>query len=226
MTPVIEEAYQYVNQKIDDASPIVAEAKVQAASAISYITPAIEEAYQYVSQKIDDASPIVAEAKVQAASIISYVTPIIKEAYEKVGEAIVNTPTGFARIKDTASGYLPDATQFLEMKGQVLEVLGKKESPLETQEKINEIEQQIRENNTASLNNRLNTGLNNIESTLKTIPKNTAESLTPLFTNMNSQVINLIQNQSNSNISNPNSGMGFNINYGIDLLPILTGSLE
>ena len=226
MTPVIEEAYQYVNQKIDDASPIVAEAKVQAASAISYITPAIEEAYQYVSQKINDTSPIVAEAKVQAASIISYVTPIIKEAYEKVGEAIVNTPTEFARIKDTASGYLPDATQFLEMKGQVLEVLGKKESPLETQEKINEIEQQIRENNTASLNNRLNTGLNNIESTLKTIPKNTAESLTPLFTNMNSQVINLIQNQSNSNISNPNSGMGFNINYGIDLLPILTGSLE
>jgi len=226
MTPVIEEAYQYVNQKIDDASPIVAEAKMKAASAISYMTPVIEEAYQYVNQKIDDASPIVAEAKVQAASIISYVTPIIKEAYEKVGEAIVNTPTEFARIKDTTSGYLPDATQFLEMKGKVLEVLGKKESPLETQEKINEIEQQTRENNTAFLNNRLNTGLNNIESTLKTIPKNTAESLTPLFTNMNSQVINLIQNQSNSNISNPNSGMEFNINYGIDLLPILIGSLE
>ena len=216
----------YLDEYLTSMSPTIAEAKMKAASAISYMTPVIEEAYQYVNQKIDDASPIVAEAKVQAASIISYVTPIIKEAYEKVGEAIVNTPTGFARIKDTASGYLPDATQFLEMKGQVLEVLGKKESPLETQEKINEIEQQIRENNTASLNNRLNTGLNNIESTLKTIPKNTAESLTPLFTNMNSQVINLIQNQSNSNISNPNSGMGFNINYGIDLLPILTGSLE
>jgi len=216
----------YLDEYLTSMSPTIAEAKMKAASAISYMTPVIEEAYQYVNQKIDDASPIVAEAKVQAASIISYVTPIIKEAYEKVGEAIVNTPTEFARIKDTASGYLPDATQFLEMKGQVLEVLGKKESPLETQEKINEIEQQIRENNTASLNNRLNTGLNNIESTLKTIPKNTAESLTPLFTNMNSQVINLIQNQSNSNISNPNSGMGFNINYGIDLLPILTGSLE
>ena len=216
----------YLDEYLTSMSPTIAEAKMKAASAISYMTPVIEEAYQYVNQKIDDASPIVAEAKVQAASIISYVTPIIKEAYEKVGEAIVNTPTEFARIKDTASGYLPDATQFLEMKGQVLEVLGKKESPLETQEKINEIEQQIRENNTASLNNRLNTGLNNIESTLKTIPKNTAESLTPLFTNMNSQVINLIQNQSNSNISNPNSGMGFNINYGIDLLPILIGSLE
>ncbi len=216
----------YLDEYLTSMSPTIAEAKMKAASAISYMTPVIEEAYQYVNQKIDDASPIVAEAKVQAASIISYVTPIIKEAYEKVGEAIVNTPTEFARIKDTTSGYLPDATQFLEMKGKVLEVLGKKESPLETQEKINEIEQQTRENNTAFLNNRLNTGLNNIESTLKTIPKNTAESLTPLFTNMNSQVINLIQNQSNSNISNPNSGMEFNINYGIDLLPILIGSLE
>jgi phosphoenolpyruvate carboxylase len=135
----------------------------------------------------------------------------------KRAEAYIPDATTVALNREYLANLIEPASNFIR------EIFGQTQVPLETVKEIEETQRTIDQDNAENANNKLTKELNNIQNTLELVPKNTATSLTPLFNNMNNQVINLIQTQSSANNATPNS---FNINYGLDLLPILIGSLE